>query len=96
VSRNGDARQVIDVRRNVTKVDPLTHAPLDMEIRATDEAGEHYELTGEAVAFSPLPGWPNLVLYETLIRWRTSDGKIGYGPAQTVWNQHAQHVLNRT
>jgi hypothetical protein len=93
VSRDGQVRPIVDVRRTVTKTHPLTHAPLNMEIRATDETGEEYHLTGEGIAFSPLPAWPNLSAYETLMRWQTADGKVGYGPAQSVWNQHAQHVL---
>jgi hypothetical protein len=95
VSRNGELREIVDVRRRVTKTHPLTHAPLNMEIQATDETGEEYELSGEGIAFCPLPTWPNLCAYETLMRWRTSEGKVGYGPCQSVWNQHAQHVLNR-
>jgi hypothetical protein len=94
VSRDGQVRDIVDVRRRVTRVHPFNHAPLDMEISATDEDGDTYHLTGEAIAFCPLPGWPNLSSFETLMRWRTDDGKVGYGPAQSVWNQHAQHVLN--
>jgi hypothetical protein len=94
VSRNGEVREIVDVRRRVTKAHPLNHAPLDMQIAATDDAGEAYHLTGEAIGFCPLPGWPNLTSFESLMRWQTDDGKVGYGPAQSVWNQYAQHVLN--
>lgn len=94
VSRDGEVRGVVDVRRTVTRAHPETHAPLDMEIAATDDTGEEYHLTGEAIAFCPLPAWPNLSAFETLMRWRTPDGKVGYGPAQSVWSQRAQHILN--
>jgi len=95
ITRNGELRELIDVRRTVTKSHPDTHAPLGMEITATDESGEEYELSGEAIAHCMLPGWPNLSSYESLMRWETADGKVGYGPAQSVWNQRMHHVLNR-
>jgi hypothetical protein len=65
-----------------------------MEIEATDYAGDSYRLTGEAIGFCPLPSWPNLASFETLMRWQTDEGKVGYGPAQSAWNQRAQHALN--
>jgi hypothetical protein len=95
VSREGEVRAITDVRRVTTRLHPLTYAPLDMTIRAIDSAGEKYELTGEAIGFSPIPAWPNLTAWETLMRWRTADGRLGYGPAQSVWNQQAHHALQR-
>jgi hypothetical protein len=94
ISRGGHVSDVVDVRRRVTRAHPVTHAPLDMEITATDDEGETFHLVGEAIAFCPLPQWPNISAFETLMRWRTDDGRVGYGPAQSVWNQRAQHILN--
>jgi len=95
VSRHGKVREIVDVRRTVTRAHPDTHAPLAMEIAATDDTGEEYRLSGEAIALSPLPAWPNLSAFESLMRWETPDGKVGYGPAQSVWSQRAQHALSK-
>jgi hypothetical protein len=47
----------------------------------------------EAIAHCPLPGWPNLSSYESLMRWETADGKVGYGPTQSVWNQRMHSAI---
>jgi hypothetical protein len=95
VSRDGEVKAVTEVSRVATRLHPLTYAPLDMTIHAVDADDERYDLVGTAVAFSPIPAWPNLTAWETLMRWEASDGRVGFGPAQSVWNQRAQHALKR-
>jgi hypothetical protein len=93
VSRNGEVRDVKQVRRVVTESHPITFAPLKMEIEVTDEADDTYELKGEAIALSPIPTWPNLTAFDSLFRWEDDRGVTGYGTAQTAWDERVQHTL---
>lgn len=92
-SRNGEARTVTRVRRNVTRSHPLLFAPLEMEIEAEDEAGDSYRLTGEVIAFSPIPAWPNVAAFDSVVRWEDEQGRVAHGPGQTIWSERAQHAL---
>jgi hypothetical protein len=93
VSRNGEVREVTHVRRAVTESHPLLFAPLKMEIEAEDDAGERYRFKGEAIAFSPIPAWPNVASFDSVFRWEDDHGRVAYGPAQSIWNERIQHAL---
>jgi hypothetical protein len=93
VSRNGEVRNVTKVHRNDLEVHPILLAPTRTEIEAEDECGDTYRITGEAVSITPLPAWPNLASFETLFRWEDAEGRVAYGPGQSVWNSTAQRAM---
>jgi hypothetical protein len=64
-----------------------------MEIEAEDEAGDSYQIKGEAIAFSPIPAWPNIASFDSVFRWEDDHGRVTHGPAQSVWNERVQHAL---
>jgi hypothetical protein len=93
VSRNGEVREIAHVRRVVTESHPLLFAPLKMEIEAEDEAGDSYQIKGEAIACSPIPAWPNIASFDSVFRWEDDHGRVTHGPVQSVWNERVQHAL---
>jgi len=93
VSVDGEVRDVVRVHRRDIELHPLTFAPLKTLIEAEDEAGAHYTLHGEAIAHAPLPAWPNIVAFETLFRWQDAQGRVAYGPGQSIWNHVSQKAM---
>lgn len=93
VSRDGEVRNVTKVHRNDTELHPILLAPTRTEIEAEDDRGDTYRLVGEAVGITPLPSWPNLASFETLFRWTDAEGRVAYGPGQSVWNRKAQRAM---
>lgn len=93
VSVDGHVRDVVRVHRRDLELHPQTFAPLKTEIEADDDAGDRYTFHGEAIAFAPLPSWPNLTSYETLFRWEDDRGRIAHGPSQSIWNYAAQKAM---
>ena len=64
-----------------------------MEVEAQDDAGECYRFSGEALALSPKPTWPNVASFDSVFRWEDEEGRIGYGPVQTLWSERAAHAF---
>jgi len=95
VARAGELRDIVRVRRDVTVQHPTTHIPLRQEIEAEDEDGNVYELTGEAIASSPLAAWPNAATYDSVYRWQDGEGRVGYGPCQGIWYEGFQHAMKQ-
>jgi hypothetical protein len=93
VYADGEAREVVEVRREVHVLHPAIHAPLKQTIEAVDDAGERYSFRGEAVAMASIPSWPNAATYDSVIRWTDDAGRVGYGPGQGVWYDAFQHVM---
>jgi hypothetical protein len=93
VVRNGQIRRIDDVRRTVTKTHPLLFAPLAMQIEATDEAGESYAFSGEAIALSPIMMWPNIAAFDSVFRWRDTCGRVAFSTVQTMHGQAYANAL---
>jgi hypothetical protein len=94
-ARDGELREIVRVRRTVVEQHPLTHIPLRQEIEAEDEDGRVIELTGEAVASTPLAAWPNANTYDSVYRWRDAQGREAFGPVQGIWYEAFQHAMKR-
>jgi hypothetical protein len=93
VGRGDDIRDVVRVEREVTELHPTLYLPLRQEIEIEDERGEIYRMTGEALAHSPIVGWPHAFAYDSVYRWETDDGRIGYGSCQGIWYEAYQHAM---
>lgn len=96
VVRHGRHRRIDHVRRTVTRTHPLLFAPLAMVIEATDEDGDHYEFSGEAIALAPMMMWPNIAAYDSVYRWRDSSGRVAFGTAQGMHTEAYAHALKRS
>lgn len=89
--RNGEVRNVVKVRRDVTKFHPDLFVAVEQTITAEDEAGDTYEFKGEAVATALLPAWPNVAFIDYLYRWTDKQGRVTY----TSYQETYYHKFNR-
>lgn len=92
-ARGGELCDIVRVRRNVVEQHPITHIPLRQEIEAEDAEGRVIELTGEAIASSPVAAWPHANTYDSVYRWRDGDGREAVGPVQGIWYETFQHAM---
>jgi hypothetical protein len=95
VSVRGEIRDVVKVRRNVTKYHPLLFSPLAMEIDAEDEAGDTYHFEGEAVAQCPWMVTPNAASFDSVYLWRDDKGREAYGTMQTMQTERFITAMKR-
>jgi hypothetical protein len=93
VSRHGEVRGVMRVHRRDIERHPLYLHPLEMELEIEDDQGDVSHVTGEAIAFAPLPQWFNVATYESIMRWEDDRGRVTYGQAQSIWNHKAQKAM---
>jgi hypothetical protein len=93
VGKGEEIREIVRVRRNVTELHPTLHFPLAQEIEAEDSEHNVLRMTGRAVAASPIVAWPHAAAYDSVYRWETDGGAVGYGPCQGVWYEGYQHAM---
>lgn len=92
-SRDGELRGVRRVHRRDVERHPLYLHPLKMQLEVEDDHGEISRVTGEAIAFGPLPQWYNVATFESIMRWQDDQGRVTYGQAQSIWNYQAQQAM---
>ena len=95
VGRGDEIRDVVRVQRNVVELHPTLYYPLKQEVEIEDDRGEVYRMTGEALAHSPNVAWPHAFAYDSVYRWQTDDGRVGYGSCQGIWYEGFQHAMKR-
>lgn len=93
LGRGDEIRELTQIRRTVTEAHPDLYFPLAQEIEATDTAGNVLRMTGRAIAASPVVAWPHASAYDSVVRWETDAGQVGYGPCQGIWFEAYQHEM---
>ncbi len=93
LGRGDEIRELVRVERTVTEIHPQLFYPLAQEIEAEDAAGHVLRLTGRAIAGSPIVSWPHAFTYDSVYRWETDDGGVGFGPCQGIWFEAHQHAM---
>ena len=91
-----DIRHITRVERHVTEQHPTLHYPLAQEIEAEDAQGQTYRITGRAISASPIVAWPHAFAYDSVYRWETDHGQVGYGPCQGLWFEAYQHAMKQS
>lgn len=75
---------------------PHTHIAIAQEVEAEDERGRLYRFTGEALATSPIPAWPNAGFHDSVYRWRDERGRITCCTYQELWaDSYQRHMQNK-
>jgi hypothetical protein len=90
---DGETREIVSVRRNVTERQPVTFATLRQEIDAQDETGRSYHFTGEAIATAALPAWPNASFHDSVFRWSDEHGRVAHSTYQEIWFDRYQRAM---
>lgn len=95
IVRNGEARSIKWVRRNVQEYHPRIHMAIRQEITAEDEAGEVYRFNGEAIATASIPAWPNTSFHDSVFRWLDEQGRVAHATYQEVWFDKYQKAMKQ-
>lgn len=91
--RGDDLHDLVRVERIVTRTHPELYYPLAQEIEAEDADGNVLRMSGRALAATPVVAWPHAFAYDSVYRWETDTGQIGYGPCQGIWFEAHQHAM---
>jgi hypothetical protein len=93
VVRDGEAREIVEVRRNVLEYHPAMYAALRQELEVTDEAGERLRFTGEAVSMTAMHSWPNIAFHDSVYRWTDEAGRVTHCTYQEIWwDDYQRHM----
>jgi hypothetical protein len=92
---DGELRPITRVRRNVLEYHPATFAALRQEIEAQDADGRSYTFSGEAIAMSAIPAWPNAAFYDSVYRWEDERGRITHATYQEIWSDKYQRAMHK-
>jgi hypothetical protein len=92
---DGELRELTRVWRRVDELHPTVPAPLRQTIEATDDTGQEYRFTGEAVGLAAIPSWPNAGTWDSVVRWTDADGAVAYGPCQGIWYDRFARLMKR-
>jgi hypothetical protein len=79
---NGSAHGLISGEGRATRSNGWFTDAMTMEV--TDRRGQELVITGEAVSSFPWAAWPNVIVFNSLLRWREQGGREGYGETQDV------------
>jgi hypothetical protein len=93
VRADGETREVVRVRRDVTERHPVLHAAVRQEIEAEDEDGRVRRFKGEAIAMAPIPAWPNVAFRDSVYRWEDEQGRVAHATYQEIWFDRYQRAL---
>jgi hypothetical protein len=95
VVADGEAREIVRVRRNVLERHPDIHMATRQEVEAEDETGRVYRFTGEAIATATLPAWPNVSFHDSVFRWEAEDGRVAHCTYQEIWFDDYERAMRR-
>jgi hypothetical protein len=95
VVRHGEPRWITEARRDVLDHHPRSHVATRQRLDVTDEAGERYSFTGEAIALSAIPAWPNVVFHDSVYRWTDEQGRVTHCTYQEIWFDEYQRAMKR-
>lgn len=85
VVADGEALEIVSVRRNVLERHPRIHMAIRQEVEAEDENGRIYRFSGEAIAAAVLPAWPNVSFHDSVYRWTDEQGRETHCTYQEIW-----------
>jgi hypothetical protein len=92
---DGETRSITRVRRNVLERHPNLHAATRQEIEAEDETGRIHRFSGEAIAMTAMPAWPNVSFRDSVYRWEDEHGRVAHSTYQEIWFDAYQRAMKQ-
>ncbi len=93
LGKGDELQDLVRVERRVTESHPTLYFPLAQEIEAEAADSTVFRMSGRAIAASPIVAWPHAFAYDSVYRWETGDGAVGFGPCQGIWFEAHQHAM---
>jgi len=95
VYSDGEVREITKVRRDVLEYHPSSYVAIKQEIEAEDEDGRSYRFTGDAIAASAIPAWPNAGFNDSVFRWEDERGRVTHCTYQELWADTYQRAMTQ-
>lgn len=95
LGKGDELQDLVRVARTVTAIHPDLFYPLAQEVEATAADGTTLRMSGRAVAGSPIVAWPHAFAYDSVYRWETDAGQVGFGPCQGIWFEEHQYAMRK-
>jgi hypothetical protein len=92
---DGETHAITRVRRNVIERHPQLYASLKQEIEAEDEHGRIHRFTGQAIAMTAMPAWPNVTFRDSVYRWEDESGRVTHSTYQEIWFDAYQRAMKQ-
>jgi hypothetical protein len=92
---DGETHAITRVRRNVIERHPQLYASLKQEIEAEDEHGRIHRFTGQAIAMTAMPAWPNVSFRDSVYRWEDESGRVTHSTYQEIWFDAYQRAMKQ-
>jgi hypothetical protein len=92
---DGELRGIRSVRRNVLEYHPELYAATKQEIEAEDDTGRLHRFTGEAIAMTALPAWPNTGVRDSVYRWEDEAGRVTHCTYQEMYFDTYQRAMTK-
>ena len=94
VWRDGELRPITRVRREVSEYHPLLHRAGEAADRGRGLRWRDVSIQGRGDRDRRrLPAWWNASTVDSVFRWESEDGRVGYGPCQSLWYDTYQRAM---
>jgi hypothetical protein len=93
--QDGETHAITRVRRNVTERHSQLYAALRQEIEAEDEHGRIHRFSGQAIAMTAMPAWPNVTFRDSVYRWEDENGRTTHSTYQEIWFDGYQRAMKQ-
>jgi hypothetical protein len=90
---DGETHSITRVRRNVLERHPHLYSALRQEIEAEDELGRVHRFSGQAIAVTAMPAWPNVTFRDSVFRWEDESGRVAHSTYQEIWFDAYQRAM---
>jgi hypothetical protein len=92
---DGDTHAITRVRRNVIERHPQLYAAIRQEVEAEDEQGRVHRFSGQAIAMTAMPAWPNVTFRDSVYRWEDEAGRTTHSTYQEIWFDAYQRAMKQ-
>jgi hypothetical protein len=94
---DGQYKKIVRVQRDVSEYHPLLDVAMRQVVTAEDADGITYRFSGEAVAMTTMPGYPNSTLRVGVYEWTDEQGRATHNTYQEMWWDHrfSHHMKQR-
>lgn len=92
---DGETHTITRVRRNVLERHPRLYSAIRQEIEAEDEHGRTHRFSGQAIAATAMPAWPNVSFRDSVFRWEDEAGRVTHSTYQEIWFDAYQRAMKQ-
>lgn len=92
---DGEPRSIARVHREVLRYHPLGYHGVEQRLEVEDETGRVHRFSGQAIAATAVPAWPNLGYTVCVYRWTDERGRVSHCSYQEAWDDAYQRAMTK-